>query len=77
MTNELKLLNALFDSGDIDKKHWKSVFIDLPDTRMPTCRDCQKSRNGSCIAQTDPLECFLYGTMAESKGILLNQGSEM
>lgn len=71
----LNNLNALLDSGEIDKTKWKILFANVPDTRVPTCNDCRNRIDGSCREQGTPVDCFLYGAMSPSQGNLLNKNN--
>ena len=77
MNGNLKNLQSMLNSGDIDKNRWKMYFVDVPDTKVPTCEDCLKRKNRSCDEETTPLDCFLYGSMSQSAGVLLKDGNEM
>jgi hypothetical protein len=73
MHYNLRNLQAMLDSGDIDKTTWKMHFPDVPDTMVPTCADCLNLKEGICSGGANPVECFLYGTMSKSDGILLKE----
>jgi hypothetical protein len=76
MNYNAKNLKAMLDSGDIDKTRWKIYFASVPDTVVPTCRDCMNKKNGTCSEIGDPVECFLYGSLSKSDGFLL-KGSKI
>ncbi|MDD1687579.1 hypothetical protein [Methanoregula sp.] len=73
MIYNLNNLNALLDAGDIDRDNWKRHFADVPDTRVPTCRDCLDRKNGSCRDNGHPIECFLYGSKSQANESLLKK----
>jgi hypothetical protein len=66
-------LKAMLDSGDIDAISWKIHFAGIPDTVVPTCRDCLDWKNKKCSEAGNPIECFLYGFHSRSNGILLHK----
>ena len=72
MNTNLKNLNAMLNSGDIDKFNWNMHFADVPETIVPTCDDCLDRKNGTCCEMGNPIECFLYGIHSKSNKILLD-----
>jgi len=71
MSNDLENLKKMLENGDIDKTHWSEHFPDLPDTRVPGCKDCLDLKKGTCRGGEDPVECFLYGSHSRPDGTLL------
>lgn len=76
MPTDFANLTLLLNAGEIDLPAWKLHFADLPDTMVPTCRDCLDRKNGSCQAEGNPVDCFLYGSHSHSEGILLKDKME-
>jgi hypothetical protein len=75
MRNNPSNLKNLLDSGDIDKTRWKKYFADVPETLVPSCKDCLDFKDGKCRGGGDPIECFLYGSHSRPDGILLKNHS--
>jgi hypothetical protein len=71
MYSNLNNLKFLLNSGEIDNISWETHFAEVPDTRVPACKDCLDRKNGTCSRDGDPVECFLYGIHAKSNEFLL------
>ncbi len=66
-------LRILLIAGDIDKEKWDQHFATVPETLIPSCRDCLDWKNGTCREEGDPVECFLYGTHSRPEGMLFDK----
>lgn len=64
-------IRTLLESGDINKEAWEQLFSGVFPARVPECTDCLYFRNGNCATPSSPADCFLYGKMSRSEGVLL------
>jgi hypothetical protein len=72
MAYTINTLKTLLEAGEINKIMWTEYFGELGENRIPTCNDCRDRKTGKCSGNSDPVECFLYGSHSQEDKVLLS-----
>jgi hypothetical protein len=71
MAYNASTIRNLIEAGEIDRTSWGEHFSNIGENSVPSCTDCLDKKTGKCAGNSDPVECFLYGSHSRSDAVLL------